>query len=68
MDIICLHCRKALAEAKALGGGRSFCSFRSCVLFVTSAVLCGAVLIMGWMLMNIEKDLQDMKEKIRLGW
>jgi len=58
--------RKALAEAKASGGGRSICSFRSCVLFVTSAVLCGAVLIMGWMLMNIEKDLQDMKEQIRL--
>ena len=63
------HCnyRKALAEAKLSGGGRSLCSFRSCILFIISAVLCGVILLMGWMLMNVQKDIQDLKERIGMG-
>ena len=63
-----LFCRrKALAEAKVSGGGRSICSFRCCILFVVSAVLCGVILVMAWMLMNIEKDIEDLKGRIRKG-
>ena len=54
-----------MAEAKLSGGKVSFCSLRSCMVFIITGVLCAVILIMGWMMMNMQKDVLELKERCK---
>ena len=55
-----------MAEAKA-SRGTGWCSFRCFIMFIVTSVLCGAVLLLGWLVLTMQKDIQELKIQLKTG-